>query len=302
MMKPDSPSDLPLVIYDCFSDTRFGGNVGGIVLNADALTPEMMQSIASEINAPVTGFVTAQKGRDVTARFFMPSAEIAMCGHVTVGLFSHLSQEGGFGDGDFTMQTQAGEVKVLVTANHDAPPTVLMQVGLPELKSPEIDTSALAGALDVAEVEIGKVTPLEFAEAGLSHLFVHLEELETVQKLTPDFRKLADVSSACGVHTVACFSMQTEDPANTLHIRDFCPAVGADEVPASGTTNGALAGYLVRHALVPPGPQSVRAEQGAEMGRPSLVRCEIDSLNRALINVHVGGQAVASIKGIVSGS
>lgn len=299
---PDTNEELPVVVYDCFSDTRFGGNVGGIVLNAGNLPTETMQNMAREINAPVTGFVTGQDGRDVTIRFFMPTAEIAMCGHVTVGLFSYISEEGGFGGGEFTMKAQAGEVKVQVAENGDAPPNVLMKVGLPEIKSAELDVAELAEALGLKEEVIGIINPLEIAEAGLIHLFVQLETLESVQSLAPDFRKLADVSNSFGVHTVACFAMETEKPENTIHVRDFCPALGADEVPASGTTNGALAGYLIRHGLVPAGVQTILAEQGAELGRPSLIRCEVDSKNGVMTSVQVGGQAVASLKGTMSGA
>ena len=304
MLKRPDQSERPFMVYDCFSDVRFGGNIGGIVLNAGGLSDEAMQNIAREINAPVTGFVTALQDRGVTTRFFMPGGEIAMCGHVTVGLFSYLTQDGGFAPGSFTMQAKAGPVQVEVTNNPNTPPDVLMQVGLPVLGVPALDAADLAdlaSALGLPDSEIGKINPLESAEAGLTHLFVQLDSLARVQRLEPDFKKLGEISKAAGVDTIACFALQTETPENTLHLRDFCPAVGADEVPASGTTNGALAGYLVRHGLIPPGRQSVLTEQGAELGRPSLIRTEITSADGNLSDVWVGGQAVASLRGYVAG-
>ena len=114
-------------------------------------------------------------------------------------------------------------------------------------------------------------------------------------------REMAEIFTEAG-KTVRLLPMETTDPENTIHIRDFCPAVGADEVPASGTTNAALMGYLVRHALVPAGAQTILAEQGSELGRPSLIRCEIVSENGALKSVKVGGQAVASLRGTVAGA
>ncbi len=179
------------------------------------------------------------------------------------------------------------------------PPRVMMQVALPSVQATGINIEDLAGALGLPVAEIARLTPPMTAEAGMTHLFIQLDNLETVQNLSPDFVKLSAVSKAAGVHTVACFTMQTSDPARTLHIRDFCPAVGADEVPASGTTNGALAGYLLRHGLVPVGKQIILAEQGAELGRPSLIRCEISSDGGVLTSVRVGGQAVASLSGVV---
>ena len=58
MPRPER-QQLPLKIYDCFTSTPFGGNMGGLVLDAGLLADAEMQVIAKEINAPATGFVTA---------------------------------------------------------------------------------------------------------------------------------------------------------------------------------------------------------------------------------------------------
>ncbi len=302
-MQISTPANpLKMMIYDCFSDTRFGSNVGGIVLDAGNLDADIMQKIAREINAPITGFVIAQKGREITVRFFMPTSEIAMCGHVSVGLFSHLAAQAGVKDAVYTMKAPAGSVEVQVVGNDDGPPIVFMEAGLPSLKTLDTDIAGLTEALGLKPGQLGNVDPAPRALAGLNHLFIQLNSLEAVQGLTPDFANLAKISSATGVHTVACFSMQTADPGNTLHIRDFFPAVGLAEVPASGTTNAALAGYLVRHGLVPAGDHSIRAEQGAELGRPSLIRCAIATTDGALRRARIGGQAVASLRGTIEGA
>ena len=298
MNKTTHSKDLPFFVYDCFTDTRFGGNIGGIVFNAGGLSVDDMQNIAREINAPVTGFVTDQKARNITARFFMPGAEIAMCGHVTVGLFSHLSTDRG--DGEFTLTCGAGKVTATVTTDAGALPTVMMQAALPSLKPANLSNPDLAEALGLPAKAFTPLNPPEIAEAGLTHLFVQLATAQAVDSLTPDFTKLTALSKACGVQTVACFAMLNSGPGHRLHIRDFCPAVGVDEVPASGTTNGALMGYLLRHGLLPDGAQTVLAAQGVKLGRPSLIRCETDAAKGTLTQVRIGGQAVASLQGTVA--
>ncbi|MCK4712851.1 MAG: PhzF family phenazine biosynthesis protein [Marinosulfonomonas sp.] len=45
-MTSTEQKELPIMIYDCFSSRRFGGNVGGIVLDAQALETEQMQQTA----------------------------------------------------------------------------------------------------------------------------------------------------------------------------------------------------------------------------------------------------------------
>ncbi len=287
---------LPVALYDCFSDQCFGGNVGGIVFDAADLTTGQMMQIAREINAAVTGFVTAENGNEVTVRFFMPGAEIAMCGHVTVGLFTHFAAQKPDAS-DFVLKALAGDIAVRVSRIGTAAPNVMMNLSVPKPITVDVNLAALADALGIAQSTLDIRAPVSAADAGLKHLFVHLETLAEVQALTPDFQKLKEVSAANNVQTIGCFSMETEVADATLHIRDFCPAVGVNEVPASGTTNGALAGYLVANGLIPAASQQISAEQGAEIGRPSRVISEIIVEGGEVSDLWVGGQAVASLAG-----
>ncbi len=299
-MHTDNKTQLPLVIYDCFTNQRFGGNIGGIVMNAGALQTDQMQSIAREINAAVTGFVTDQNGSEITVRFFMPGAEIAMCGHVAVGLFTHLyAQDQAITD--YTMKANAGDIKLRINACDGGLPNVMMQLSAPTAHDNAVDLNALSAALGLPSSSIGVRAPIGIADAGLKHICVHLADLSDVQGLTPDFQKLGDVCRASDVHTVACFSMETDNAENTLHIRDFCPALGVDEVPASGTTNAALTGYLLEHGLIPTQSHRILAEQGSEIGRPSLICSEIIVRDSKIKELWVGGQAVASIQGMLLG-
>ena len=220
-MPHSNHTELPIVIYDCFTDQRFGGNVGGIVFNAGSLETEQMQKIAREINAAVTGFVTDHSGSEVSVRFFMPSAEIAMCGHVTVGLFSHLANENTSGSetSNYVMKAPAGDIQISVDVADGALPNVMMQLSVPTQVPCSVDIDALAEALGIPSSAIETRASVEVSDAGLKHLFVHLETLAEVEALAPDFQALTNVSNANGVQTIACFSMETNEARNTLHIQ-----------------------------------------------------------------------------------
>ena len=298
---------LPLKIYDCFTRTRFGGNVGGIVLEAGALDDAQMQAIALEINAPVTGFVTGLNERELRIRFFMPTAEIPMCGHVTVGLYTYLYEQGLAGDGGAQpplMKTGAGDIRVSITSTPENGISVMMGLAPATIEECKIDRSIIAKALRIDEAEINPDLPVEIGFTGLRHLFVPISKLETFNKMDPDFPALSSLSNQVSVSTIAPFSLETMNPQNTLHCRDFCPAVGTDEVPGSGTTNSALAGYLVRNGLVEPADQDatlhVLAEQGSELGRPSIIQTGIVFNNGEFSQIRVGGNAVLSIDGFVN--
>ena len=287
----------PFIVYDCFTDIRFGGNVGAIVMQADMLDDQQMQNIAKEMNAPVTGFVLAQEGRDVSVRFFMPSAEIAMCGHVTIGLFTHLAAQAEGMQQFFTLKVPAGDVDVEVERDPDGRAMVMMVLDLPRMIDIPVEMQPLADALGVPLQMLENGPPVGGADAGLKHLFVPLESETDLRTLQPDFSHLSDISKACGVHTIACFAMDRSDTGNALTIRDFCPALGVNETPASGTTNGALSGYLLSQGLIEAKSQRIIANQGCEVGRPSKIISDVEVSAGALVKLKVGGTAVPSFSG-----
>lgn len=288
---------LPVFLYDCFAETRFGGNVGAFVLDATDLATDDMQAIAREVNAPVTGFVTGLEGNRIACRFFMPTAEIAMCGHVTVGLFTHIHAANPEGPVEFVLSVPAGEIPVTVESTREGRARVMMALSPPRLLDIEVDRTALARALRVDTALLETKAQLAGADAGLKHLFVHLPDGDRLAALRPDFQSLKEISEASGVHTVACFAMTPGANDHDLAIRDFCPAVGVPEVPASGTTNGALTGHLVAHGFIPARAQRLCAAQGAEIGRPSRITYEIEVTGQDVTDLRVGGTAVPSLSG-----
>lgn len=297
---------LPFAVYDCFSSRRFGGNVGGIVFEAGLLSDDEMQKVAREINAPVTGFVTDQTADRVDIRFFMPGGEIQMCGHVAVGLFTHLVTTHGAESGAFVprvMRTRSGDVDINLTNGTDDAVIAMMGLSAPAVEPSDVDRAAVANALRIDTTALHPGLPLEIGSTGLRHLFVPVGDLATVQAMEPDFAALKELSHEVSAATVVAFSLETADPGNTVHCRDFCPAVGVDEVPASGTSNSALAGYLVKHGLVQVGGDgagaTILAEQGSEIGRPSLIRSEITLSGAKILSLWVGGSAVQSAEGFV---
>ena len=96
--------------------------------------------------------------------------------------------------------------------------------------------------------------------------------------MDPDFSGIVTFCKAYGFETVVAFSRQASRPDRDLHVRDFCPAVGVPESAGAGTTNAALACYLLKHELVESngkGVVGIFAEQGMEVGRTSTVHSVI---------------------------
>ena len=73
---------------DVFTDTPFGGNPLAVVLDADGLGSERMQTIAGEFNLSETVFVLNPQKAGCNRRklrIFTPQAELPFAGHPTVG-------------------------------------------------------------------------------------------------------------------------------------------------------------------------------------------------------------------------
>jgi trans-2,3-dihydro-3-hydroxyanthranilate isomerase len=70
-------------------------------------------------------------------------------------------------------------------------------------------------------------------------------------------------------------------------------SVGIAEDAASGSAQGPLGAYLVRHGLVAAAPTArIASEQGFEMGRRSMLDIEIDSAGGRVTAARVGGRCV----------
>src|SRR5262245_17155351 len=85
---------LPYHILDVFTDTRFGGNPLAVVLDADGLDGDRMQTVAREFNLSETVFVLKAQRPAHTARvrIFTPARELPFAGHPTVGTGVLLAQ------------------------------------------------------------------------------------------------------------------------------------------------------------------------------------------------------------------
>jgi trans-2,3-dihydro-3-hydroxyanthranilate isomerase len=87
------------------------------------------------------------------------------------------------------------------------------------------------------------------------------------------------------------FTTETEVPGSGVHSRMFAPGLGITEDPATGSANGPLGCYLVRHNVVASDAQlDITSEQGIEMGRPSFLRIRIDRDGEKITRVRVGGR------------
>lgn len=95
-----------------------------------------------------------------------------------------------------------------------------------------------------------------------------------------------------------CFPLhrQNYNKGNDLCVRVFADYYGVPKDPATGSANGCLAGYLVKHRYFKKDKVNIQVEQGYEIGRPSLLLLRAES-REGKINVFVGGRVIMVAKG-----
>ena len=294
-----------IALYDAFSDVTFGGSVAAVVSDAHGLDAEQMQMIAREVGAPATGFITAVTGQRVEVRFFSTQTEYPMCGHGTVGLMTWLVENGTFDfDGaeriQATLRTSGGIAEVEMRLQDDGRPCVMLHLTPPGFVDCSIRPEALAAVLGVEPEVFSNDSPFELTRSEFTHLIAPVRDLEAMRAVQPDFAAITELSRRHRLDTVALFTRDTVRAESTIHCREFAPAVGTPEAPASGTTNRTLACHLIRHGLVQApanGECVVIAEQGYEMGRPSQIRTELTLADGAVQSIRVGGVATKTMEG-----
>jgi trans-2,3-dihydro-3-hydroxyanthranilate isomerase len=258
------------VLVDVFTDRRFGGNQLAVFRDGRGIPDEVMQAAAKELNLPETTFVVPPaQGGDHRLRIFTPARELPFAGHPTVGTAFVLADAG---DATLRLEEQVGTLRVTVRDGFTE-----MEQPLPTFE-PVSDRAAVAASLSLDVGDLEPSLPIEVGSSGNRFMFVAVRSLDAVKRASP-----AGLTEAAYI-----FTTQTVEPGSTVHGRMYAPWQGIPEDPATGSANGPLGAYLVRHGLSD--GKRIVSEQGYEMGRPALLYVRIGGGRERITSVHVGGR------------
>ena len=294
-----------LELFDSFSEQPFGGSPAGVIYGAADLAVSEMQKIAKEIGAPATCFVLNVDKQDAYVRFFSTSTEYPMCGHGTLALMTSLVERGMLivekGKAvTANLHTPENSAVVELVRRHDGRVETMLKLAPADFDPPlmsEADLESLFGP-EIKGSEIN--LPIGRTESDFTHLVIPINDLETMRTIVPNYQNIGSMCAEMQIDTVVLFTLDTVHAESTVHCREFAPLVGTPEVPAAGTTNRALACYLLQHGLleIPPnGHCTLICEQGYEMNRPSKDRTELTLNKGEIVNIRVGGLATKTISG-----
>ena len=257
-------------LVDVFTDRKFGGNQLAVFRDARGISDELMQAAAKELNlAETTYVVPAEHGGDHKIRIFSPARELPFAGHPTVGTAFVLADAR---DATLRLEERVGTLEVTVRDGFTE-----MEQPLPTFE-PVADRDAVAASISLDAADLEPALPIEIGSSGVRFMFVAVKTLDAVRRASP--RGLAEATYI--------FTAQTVEPGSTVHGRMYAPWQGIAEDPATGSANGPLGAYLVRHGLSD--GKGIVSEQGFEMGRRSILYVRVGGDRDRITSVHVGGR------------
>ena len=294
------------VIADVFTEKQFGGNQLAVFTDGTGLDSATMQDIAREMNYSETTFLLPpENDGDFRVRIFTPGQELPFAGHPLVGsafvIVAERLKELKSPVTPLTLEAGVGPIQVEIAIEHCKPGRTTMTQPLPIVRGEYSNIPALAKALslNVSQIENTKL-PVETIFNGIAVLLVPVDSRATIESIKMDGGALERISNEVGASTVLVFTRETVLPTSSVHCRVFAPAAGVSEDAATGSANGPLGFYLVRHKLVEAAATTrIVSEQGYEMKRPShlYIDVDVDGVTNEPIAVRVGGGVVISGRG-----
>lgn len=285
-------------IVNAFTHNDIGGNKAGVVIDCDDLSSNDMASIAKKVNLSETAFVIKSKcdDYDYEVRFFTPSTEVDLCGHATIATFYTLAKLGFIKSNTnpvkLKQKTLAGILDIEICFNDDKVSYVLMTQTNPKFYSYIDDVKELCDILGITTEDAGiegyKLNPM-IISTGLKDIMFPVKSLDVLKKINPDFQGLKEYTDKLNLVGLHAFSIETENPESSVATRNFGPSVGIDEESATGTSNGALCSYIMKHKILNfTDTLTISCEQGYYMDNPSEIICKGKEVGKDYI-IKVGG-------------
>lgn len=288
---------------DAFTDTPLRGNPAGVVLHAQGLTDQHMQSIAREMAVPETAFIlpASKPGADLRIRWFSSEAEVPLCGHATIASFHAMAEEGLYdmaepGTYAFLVETLSGvlPVRVIKMVSHAE---VFFGLPHPEFVRAGQYKLDIMRILNIRLEEFDPRLPIVMT----NYLFVPVRRLHTIFAIKPNFFALAQLLTNRKLLGLCVFTTETIERKSSVHSRFFAPTIGINEDPVTGTANGPLGVYLYEQGLldekITGDTITIIGEQGDVIGRKGRVIIQMTLRNKVVHQLMVGGRAVTTLEG-----
>ena len=283
-------------ITDVFGIEKYTGNQLATFMDCQAFSDKEMQQIAREFNFSETTFIlSGLKNGGYDVRIFTPESELDFAGHPTLGtaliISRFLQQEP---TEEIRLNLKIGQIQVHVPSSDLSAPLWMKQV--PPRFGRTFSSRELAPVLSLSESAFNEALPTQEVTTGLPFLIVPLKTMEDLQKAFIDIRPYQDLLAKSDAKGILIFCTPGYNHEQDLAARVFVPCLGVPEDPATGSANGCLIGYLLKHGYGGGKKLQLTVGQGYEIGRPSQLYLRGEKIN-GIFDIRVGGKVVLIAQG-----
>jgi PhzF family phenazine biosynthesis protein len=218
---------MKIYFIDTFTTTCGAGNPTVVCLHPNELAPQEMQSLAREWSVPVSAFVYPRADGRYDIRYYTSSTEIPACGHATLGASRAVFEN------ELKQQVSFVTIENIILDAEQRESIIVMTFPRYELAE-YIPSHQTLHSLQLTS----------YKSAGLCReletLFIELDDPALLRRLQPDYRAM--MASDPSIIEIVVTS-RSDDHAYDYLLRSFCPWIGIDEDPVTGSVHSVLAGF-----------------------------------------------------------
>ena len=257
-----------------------------------------MQRIAKEMDFSETTFILTDEKEDggYDVRIFTPNTELPFAGHPTLGTAFVIQHEIIKEPvNKIILNLKAGKIPISFNYSEGRLRTLWMKQFQP-MFGRKFDAELVSKVLCLNMKDIKDDFPIQEISTGLPTVIVPLKTLDAVKRTRIDREEYFEFIRDIQAKAILIFCPETYKVEHNLNVRFFADYYGIPEDPATGSANGCLAAYLVKHRYFGKSKIDLQVEQGYEIGRPSLLFLKAEE-KKHRISVNVGGKVAIIAKG-----
>jgi len=294
------------ITVDVFTDRAFGGNPLAVVLDAEGLSTDQMQAIATEFNYSETTFVLppSDSAHDARVRIFTVRSEIPFAGHPNVGTAFVLASRAERPPARLLFEEKAGLVPVEISSANGKVTNAELTAPQPlkRLTQVPVEKAAACLSLAAADIRTDRHQP-HIISVGLPFLAVEVASREALKRAKPNadaFARMLPIDGNDAIYFYTCDVSANEAPCE-VQARMLHPgASGLTEDTATGSATAAAAALFADLDSTRDGEFKMTVGQGFDMGRPSILLTRVRKQGGEVVSAHVGGSCVFVMEGTLT--
>jgi trans-2,3-dihydro-3-hydroxyanthranilate isomerase len=294
--------------YSAFTALPYGGNPAWVILGAEDLMEDEMQTIASDLSSNSdTAFVFTDSTTEanIYIRFFNGKNEVNFSSHAAIATYFALSGEGILKvkepETTIKQRTKTGIHPVELRIEGERITRAAITLPKPSHLDLEINPALVARFLGLGQNDVTAVgLPMDVISTSFYDLVVPLRSLREMRNIIPNYSLMDSFCVRLGISGIIVFCRQTFDVESTAFMRHFTPSTGINENPISGLAAATLGCYLTKHKMLEPANFSrIIIEQGHLQQKQGKVYVHLETTRSQIYRVKVGGNAVITFTGYI---